>query len=82
MKMTGFRTRTVFADRKLAVIVVASGELRAGRTQQTCGLLGSVKPIAVVVRGVDGSHAVDMDAKALDIDQLTAQVPELRSALY
>jgi hypothetical protein len=68
--MTSLRATTVFADRGIKVTVVESRELRVDRSSCRQFISGRLGPVAVVVRGPDGTSAFDMDAQSVDIDQL------------
>ena len=60
--MARLRERTVFADRRLTVTVLESLELQTNRSNHRRFLIGSLKPIAVVVREPDRTYAYDIES--------------------
>lgn len=68
--MASVRARTVFSDHKLVVTAVESAELRTGGSIPMRFLIGSLRPIAVIVRDSDRTRAYDMRGETVDIDRL------------
>lgn len=68
--MASLRTRTVFADERLAVTAVESLEIRCDGANHRGFMTGSLEPIAVIVREADRTYAFDMDAQLIDIERL------------
>ena len=60
--MATLREVTVFADEGLIVTVTESLELRTSETSRGRFTVGNLKPVAVVVRDSDGTHAFDIDS--------------------
>lgn len=68
--MTNVRARTLFSDQKLTVRAVESLQLRIDRSDHARFLIGSLKPIAIIVTEPDRTYALDLDARPVDIDGL------------
>ena len=68
--MASLRAKTVFADHGITVTAVESMELRFDRKNHPQFITGRLEPIAVIVKEPDRTHAFDMDAQPVDIDQL------------
>lgn len=69
--MAELRSRTIFSDHRFTVVVVESIECQHGRSGHGHHLTASLKPVAVVIEEPDRTYAVDMDAKSVNIDQLS-----------
>ena len=68
--MDRVRARTIFRDEKRSVTALESREFRTDRSNHGCLLIGSLKPIAVIVREPDRTYALDISAGPVDIKQL------------
>jgi hypothetical protein len=73
--MVMVRARTVFSDQKLTVTAVESLELQtdsSNRRRFMIGrfMIGSLKPIAVIVREPDRTYALDMGGQPVAFDRL------------
>ena len=80
--MGRLRTSELFNDSKLTLIAVESVDLRYHKNNTSCVLHGSINPVAVIVRSADGSYALDMEAKPVNLDQLKQDIPELYAILH
>ena len=68
--MDRLRARTLFSNQRLTVAAVESLDFQAGRSNQRTFLIGSLKPIAILVTESDRTYALGMDAQPVDIDRL------------
>ena len=68
--MDRLRTNIVFDDHRFTVTVLQSLEFRTGSLDHKRFLMGSSKPIAVIVAEPDRSYALDMDARLVDVDSI------------
>ena len=68
--MDRVRTRKLFSDATRTVTAVESLMLQTDRSHQGGFLVGSLKPIAIIVTEPDRTYALDMEARPVDIDQL------------
>ena len=68
--MASVRTRTVFSDHGLTVTAVESVELQTDRSTRRCIVIGSLRPIAIIVREPGRSYAFDMAAQPVDIERI------------
>lgn len=75
--MGTLRASVILNDSSLMLIAVESVDLQPSKMGSGCFLHGNIKPIAVVVCGVDGIYAIDMEAKIIRFDQLRQDTPEL-----
>lgn len=75
--MPSFRTRELFNDSSHTLIAVESIDFEHDKARNSCQVYGSVEPIAVIVCSKNGTCALDMDGKLIDVDQLKEKVPGL-----
>jgi dihydrodipicolinate reductase len=68
--MVMVRARTVFSDQKLTVTAVESLELQTDSSNRRRFMIGSLKPIAVIVREPDRTYALDMGGQPVAFDRL------------
>ena len=68
--MAGVRTRTIFSDQKTTVAAVESVEFRIDHTHCKRFVIGSLRPIAIVVREPGRTYALDMAGQPIDIDRM------------
>ncbi len=68
--MASVRARTLFAKHGLTVTAVESVDLRIDRSCRGRLAIGSVKPIAVIVREPGRTYALDIAAQPIDMEQL------------
>ena len=68
--MTTLRARTVFSGERLTVTAIESLQLSEVRRQRGRLVIGSLKPVAVIVREPGRTYALDMDAQPVDVDQV------------
>lgn len=68
--MASVRARTLFAKHGLTVTMVESVDLRIDRSCRGRLTIGSVKPIAVIVREPGRTYALDIAAQPIDMEQL------------
>ncbi len=80
--MGKLRTSEFFNDSNLTLIAVESVDLRYHKTNSSCVLHGSIDPVAVIVRSADGTYALDMEAKPVNLDQIKEDIPELYAMLH
>jgi len=75
--MSTLRISEIFRDSTFTLIAVESVNVWHSKTNTDCRLYGNIEPIAVIVSGLDGVYALDMDAKLIAFDQLRQNIPEL-----
>ena len=75
--MAALRASEVFNDSTLTLIAIESFDFRHRETNTGCQLYGNIKPIAVIVCSPDGTYALDMEAKPVELNQLKQEIPEL-----
>lgn len=75
------RARSIFRSRALTVVAVESAESSASRSSRGCRLHATLEPIAIVVRGPDASHALDLDGKRIDLERLRRAHPALETEI-
>lgn len=75
------RASIALRDGPLTLITVESAESHAHRAEGHWRVAGTLKPMAVVVCGAGAPYALDMDANALDLDELRRDVPDLDAAI-
>ena len=80
--MGKLRTSEFFNDSKLTLIAVESIDFQYHKTNASCVLHGRIDPVAVIVRSADGTYALDMEAKPVDLDQLKQDISELHAMLH
>ena len=68
--MASVRARTVFSDHELTVTAVESVEFQTGRSDRRRFVIGSLRPIAIIVREPGRSYALDMAAQPVDIERI------------
>lgn len=68
--MVRVRARTIFSDQKLTVSAVEALEFQTNRSNHRRFLIGSLKPIAIIVREPDRTYALDLAAQPVDIDRM------------
>ncbi|MDH3421219.1 MAG: hypothetical protein OEM78_17250 [Gammaproteobacteria bacterium] len=78
--MAALRTREIFSDATVTLIAVESIDLQTSKTNMGCHVYASIKPVAVIVRSLDGTYALDMEAKPTPLEQFRQYVPELNSS--
>jgi len=69
--MARLRTKTVFADNRRSVVAIESIDLHTELGNRFGHLSASLRPIAIVVKQPGRTYAIDMDAKPVDIDELS-----------
>jgi uncharacterized spore protein YtfJ len=79
--MNRFRTTTIHADSRLALIAVESLERRYEKSESGCWLHGVLKPAAVIVCNTDGAHVIGIEEGFDNIDLLIEDIPELKSMI-
>lgn len=79
--MQTLRASEIFRNARLMLVAVQSVEFRHGCANTGCQVFGSIEPIAVVVCGLDAIYALDMKAKPIPLEQLSADVPGLDALL-
>ena len=79
--MAAMRVSQIFRRSNLGIVAVERVTFRHSRSKAGCLLQGAVKPIAVVVCSGDHAYALDIEAQALDLEQLKRDVPELDSII-
>ena len=75
------RASCIFREGALELYAVERVDCRHQRETDYCVFSASLDPVAVVVCGPDGAHAVDMDSRAADLDVLTGHLPDLAAAV-
>ena len=68
--MAEVRTRTVFSDREISITAVESVGFQTERSNRRRFAIGSLRPIAVIVREPCKTYAFDMAAQPVDIEGL------------
>jgi dihydrodipicolinate reductase len=68
--MTRLRARTVFSDDTLTVTAVEKLALQSDKLNRKCFLIGSLQPVAVIVKTPDRTYTLDLAAQPLDLDQV------------
>ena len=68
--MASVRTRTVFSDHKLTVTAVESVEFRTDGSNRRRFVIGSLRPLAVIVKEPDRTYALDIAAQPVDIEHI------------
>lgn len=79
--MATLRASEIFNDSTLRLIVIEAVDFRSSRTNQLCRVFGKVEPVALVVCGRDGIHALDMDARPAVLAHLRRDVAGLDAML-
>ena len=74
------RSRLIYRDAALTVHVVESVETWHSQTSTQCHVVGKIEPLAVVVCGPEGEHAVDINAQPIDRDCLTRMLASAHPA--
>ena len=75
--MLPLRVSEIFNSSGILVLAVESINFQRNKTNASCWLHGRIEPMAVIVYGPDEVYALDMDAKAIALDQLLQDTPEL-----
>ena len=75
--MHTIRAKEIFKDSTRTIFAVEYVELLQSTTNTHCHLVGTIKPIAVIVQSSEGIYALDMEAKSADLDQLRRDVPDI-----
>ncbi len=68
--MAEVRARTVFSDHEITVTAVESVEFQTNISNRRRFAVGSLRPIAVIVREPGRTYALDMAAKPVDIEAI------------
>ena len=77
--MATMRVRQVFRRSDLAIAAVERVALRHRSSEAGCLVQGEVEPVAIVVCSGDHVYALDMEAQALDLEQLKQDAPDVDS---
>lgn len=79
--MKQLRASQMYDDSIVRVIALESVDLQRTSTQGFHGVHATVRPIGVIVSGLKGTYAIDMNSKPVDIAQLKRDIPELDNLL-
>lgn len=79
--MATLKARKIYGDDRHTVVVVESVDVRQKTSDDAFGLLAWSKPFAVVILAAGGTHAVDMNAKPLDLGRLLNDAEGLSALL-
>jgi len=69
------RSREIYRDARILLIVVESVNLQHTRSDFCCHIQGSITPLTVIVHTPDGIYARDMEAKPVALESLRAFIP-------
>lgn len=75
--MDSLRSREIYRDNRVSLIVVESVTLQRKDTEIGNYILGSLKPIAVVIQASNSRYALDMNANPMSLESLSVHLPEL-----
>lgn len=76
------RASELFNEAGLKLVAVESVDIQNIKTGIGFRLSGNIKPVAVIVCGMEACHAPGMDANPVDIDQLRQDIPVLDAIIY
>ena len=79
--MAKLRARAFFKNSMLTLIAVESVDTWHGNTTTGCQLFGGLAPVAVIVCSPEGTYALDMEARPVDLDRFRTDLPELGALL-
>lgn len=68
--MANVRERTIFSDRGLTITAIEEVDVRSGLSRRSCFFTASVKPVAIVVKGPEGTYALDMTGQPVDRERI------------
>ena len=71
----------IFSDNHYTLYAVESIETTRNKSKAGSSWYGSIKPTVIIVRGPDGTYALDIDARPLDPATLKENFPVLENLL-
>lgn len=80
--MAKLRIKEILRRSSLTVFAVERVALRRNNLKSACLLRGEIQPIAVIVCAGRDTYALNMEAQALDLEQLKRDIPELDSIAH
>ncbi len=79
--MNELRATEIYRDSRHLLIAIESVNKDHGKTATGYRMYGSIEPAAVIVCSADGSYALDMESRTIQLEQLKQHTPGLDSLI-